>query len=217
MKAVTEDGLRAVLFRLRDYPCHSAESHVDFENLEGSVTFSLHCYEQTWQTNLPYKRYAVGVLVNLQWDEEDEIPHQPAVSRWVDKCNEGDTEVYSFGPLDENLCYVGSKKDAISEIMTKVRHCQALKICSCSREVYFDNAELCLSCQLTATPSDLGRVHCCVCQSDAFSMHCVKVKCCSHRMHRGCYAHVTSAVFGDRRMRCPLCRGNCVLQIEGQK
>lgn len=218
MKAVTESGVWKVLQRLMQDTDKFGDHQVSFKNLDGTVDYAMVLYQSLSDDGTSTKYY-VGLMVDLYEDSMDMddvvasvTAKHPALQAWVLRRFDGEPELYQFGPVNEQLRYVETDRECFPELMKRIRELQNLKLCSCAKDVYFDDADFCLSCQLTATPEDLQSEICCVCQCDAFKMHSVTVNCCGKNMHKECYKHVTSESFGKNRLRCPMCRGMCLLR-----
>jgi hypothetical protein len=198
MRAVTEPGLRAVIDRLR----HGNIGYAGFTNMERTAHFSLFVYKHHRNEDHHDSKYVVGVLVDLEESEK-------GVCHWVQSCFDGDTELYEIGPFNDKLVYTDTKQDAVQEVFRRVSQLQKLRVCPCDQNVYFDEADMCLSCQLTCTEEDLKKDFCAVCQDDVLYRHAVTVACCDNILHRSCYDNLMAE---SSSLKCPLCRKKCTVK-----
>lgn len=203
MKPITKTGLRAVLDRLKT----GCTGYADFCNFDDTVDFSLHVHTCGEDNVDELPTYVVGIMINLPMDDCDS-----ALTTWVNTHFDGDPELYEFNAMDSDYVYVESKRDAFEDIVKRLQQLQAIRICPCDQHVYFDDEDMCLTCQLTCTPEDLERDFCSVCQSDVYHRHSVTLACCGKKLHRTCYQNVTAEAFRHQSMRCPMCRGSCALK-----
>lgn len=198
MRKVTEFGLRAVLHRLRK----GNVGYAGFTNLEQTAQFSL-CIYKCRRHGDPYENASViSILVNLE-DSDSGVGH------WIDACFSGDTEMYEYGPVDEDFRDIETGKEIWPDVYRRVTQLQDMRVCPCNRNVYFDSADMCMSCHLTCSEADLKKEFCSVCQEDVLLRHAVTVDCCSNFLHRSCYEN---CVYSTSSLKCPVCRGRCVLK-----
>ena len=116
----------------------------------------------------------------------------------------GDNELYHWGPIDDD--YQEFDVDIRPEVLTKVERMQSLKMCPCDTAVYFDGADVCMSCDFVATEEDCTLEKCCICQEAVYKFHAVKTGCCLHLLHRSCCSALNKHNEDDGPPRCPMCR-----------
>lgn len=91
----------------------------------------------------------------------------------------------------------------VEPIMHAINRAYLYRVCPCGRYLVKDDADMCVFCHMTSTPSRKRTHFCSICCEDGLEMHMTQQPCCKQHLHAKCLStwHAKSSC-----ENCPLCR-----------
>jgi hypothetical protein len=90
----------------------------------------------------------------------------------------------------------------LEEFMKFLNDLQQTIICSCGKRFITDGKDMCVFCDLIATPEKLQTFECPVCLEQCKELHSHTMKCCNHKIHLLCDVNW----YKKGNKKCALCR-----------
>ena len=97
---------------------------------------------------------------------------------------------------------VGSGEDDVEDLKEMLNNLYETSYCQCGQRFIHDGQDMCVFCDMTATPEKLAPFDCAVCMETGHDFHSTKMKCCGNKLHVLC----DDQWFRKGNKTCAFCR-----------
>lgn len=184
--------------------CLDASATLRFENSDDTLRFEVHVDDdEAEEEGSEFIDVHVVVHVFPPWmsDEQgyDRVIEQVLINEFGP---DYDDDVGGFH-VDTLMFQRVACTDDVARLVDTINRVHRWAVCPCARRLIFDEAPMCLLCQVAAPDGgdEILEDACITCLQDCLAMHVSRTPCCGKVLHRLCARR-----HGQNHARCPACR-----------